>query len=401
MLEELFYIHRKVVEGVPLDFKRSLFTVIDWGSPPLCIFGPRGTGKTTMLLQHYHEKYHDVEKCLYISADNVEISALGLFKIAKEYFKYGGQALIIDEIHKYPSWAVELKNIIDTFKNKEILVSGSSSSELAQGKTDLSRRLVYYRLNGLSFREYLELKEGIRLPILSLNNIFESHVKITQEIVTLGPILKFFKNYLTAGYYPFFVEGDQTYLSKVLNIIEKALYEDVAAAGNIKKSSIHVLKKILWLVSTSVPFSINIEKLSRDLGISKEYVYVYLRYLEEAGLINSLRSAQKGRSAVRKPEKIWMENTNLLFAVNHELRSEGERGMVRETYFVNQLKGRAQMSLSPIGDFSVAGKQVVEVGGSGKTNRQIRSIKNSYIAADEIEIGALNKIPLYLFGMLY
>jgi len=401
MLEELFYIHKKTVEGIPTAFRRYLYDNIEWDSPHICITGGRGVGKTTMLLQHYREKYDDVEKCLYVSADNVDVSAIGLFNTAKEYFKYGGEALIIDEIHKYPSWQVELKNIIDTYRNKKILISGSSALELKEGKADLSRRVVYYKLNGMSIREYLILKEKLDFPRFSIAELLRNHMKVAQDISARGPILKYFKNYLMGGYYPFFVEGERVYLSKVLNIIEKVLYEDIAIMGSIKKSNIIVLKKILWLIATSAPFYVNIDKMSRELNISKEYIYAYLEYLDSAGLTHSLRTEDKGYKFVRKPEKIFMENTNLLYAINNSLLSESGQGVVRETFFVNQLKDSARITLSKVGDFRVADRYIFEIGGKGKSLLQITGMRDAYIAADRIEIGHNSRIPLYLFGFLY
>ena len=401
MLEELFYLHKKAVEGVPLTFKRYLYDDVSWGSPCLCISGARGVGKTTLLLQHFQERYGDVEKCLYISADNIEVAALGLLNTAKEYFKYGGHALIIDEVHKYPGWQIELKNILDTFKDKKILFSGSSSLKLQEGKADLSRRAVYYHLKGLSFREYLELKEGIKLQGYPLKDLLTGHVKIAQGAISGMPILKHFRDYLVYGYYPFFKEGEKTYLPKVLNTIEKVLYEDIAALGNMKRSNIQALKKMLWVVATSVPFTVNIDKMSRELHLSKEYVYAYLEYLEGAGLVSSLRSDAKGYKLARKPEKLFMENTNLLFAINNYLRSESEQGMVRETFFVNQLKDITKIAPGDAGDFVVDGKYHFEVGGKGKDFKQLKGLKNAYVVADRIEIGQGNKIPLYLFGFLY
>jgi uncharacterized protein len=401
MLDEIFYIHAKTVENVPVAFKRYLYDKIDWASGRVCVTGARGVGKTTMLIQHYHEKYGDVEKCLYVSADNIEICAMGLFNTASEYFKYGGRALIIDEVHKYPSWQVELKNIVDTFKDKAIMISGSSSLGLHKGNADLSRRMVYYSLKGLSFREYLCLKENIKMPAFDLGRVTSSHVSIAQEVSAKGPVLKYFKDYTRSGYYPFFLEGEGVYLNKVLNVIEKVLYEDIAVTGNIKKPHITALKKMLWLVATSVPFSVNISKLSRELGISKEYIYVYLEYLERAGLINSMRGAARGYKLVRKPEKIFLENTNLLLSLNNFLGSENEQGAVRETFFVNQLKGTENIVLSPKGDFLVGDRYTVEVGGKNKKAAQIKALKDAFIAADRIEIGYGNKVPLYLFGMLY
>ena len=401
MLEKLFAIHNNTVKNTPRAFKRYLCGRIDWKSGAICVTGARGAGKTTMLLQYYHEHYGDVEKCLYLSADNVEAAAAGLFSIASEYFAFGGKALIIDEIHKYPDWQVELKNIVDTFRGKKLLVSGSSSLDLKKGKADLSRRFAYYDLKGLSFREYLELKEGKVFPALKLDDILRGHVKHAQKISGQITVLKDFRNYLSAGYYPFFIESEAAYPQKVLNIIEKTLYEDVAIIGNVKPVHIAALKKILWLIAGASSFAPNIDKLSRELGISKEYVYHYLEYLEQAGIISALYCEGKGYKLLRKPAKLFLENTNLLAAINGSLKLDDDQGAVRETFFMNQVSGSGRITAAETGDFTVNSSLVFEIGGKSKTPKQIRGIKNAYLALDKIEIGAGNKIPLYLFGFLY
>ena len=398
MLEELFFIHKKTVEDTPLDFKRYLYNQIDWDAQAVCVMGPRGVGKTTLLLQHYHEVYHHVEKCLYVSADNIEVAAFGLFQIAKEYFQYGGDALIVDEIHKHPQWQNELKSILDTFKKKKIFVSGSSSLALQKGKVDLSRRLVYYSLKGLSFREYLMLKEKITVPSVSIEDIFSRHVALAGKVSSGGPVLKYFRQYLSTGYYPFFVEGETTYYAKLLNIIEKALYEDVAAMGNLKRSNIIVLKKMLWLIASSGPFTVNIEKMSRELRLSKEYVYSYLEYLEGAGLISCLRPGGKGYVMARKPQRIYIQDPNLLGVLHHQLMSGHDQGALRETFFVNQLKDFFKVTASDEGDFLLNDKYTVEIGGKDKGFDQIRKVKHAYVVADRIEIGAGKRFPSIFLG---
>lgn len=401
MLEELFFTHQKTVEDTPLDFKRYLYHQIDWKAQAVCVMGSRGVGKTTLLLQHYHEVYRNVEKCLYISADNVEVAAFGLFQIAKEYFQYGGDAIIVDEVHKYPQWQNEIKSILDTFKKNKIFISGSSSLALSEGKVDLSRRLVYYSLKGLSFREYLLLKEKVTVPSASLENIFSHHVALAGKVSSGVPVLKHFKQYLSMGYYPFFMEGETTYYAKLLNIIEKVIYEDVAAMGNLKRSNILILKKMLWLIATAGSFMVNIEKMSRELTLSKEYVYSYLEYLEGAGLISCLRPGGKGYALARKPQKVYIHDPNLLGVLHHQLMSERDQGALRETFFVNQLKDFFKVTASDKGDFLLNDKYTIEIGGKDKGFDQVRGIKDAFVAADRIEIGVGKKIPLYLFGMLY
>jgi len=401
MLEDLFFTHQKTIEDTPLDFRRYLYDRIDWKAQAVCVMGPRGVGKTTLLLQHYHEIYHNVEKCLYVSADHVEVAAFGLFQIAKEYFQYGGDALIIDEIHKYPQWPNEIKSILDTFKKKKVFVSGSSSLALQESKVDLSRRLVYYSLKGLSFREYLILKKKITMPSVSLEDILSHHVALAGKVSSGIPVLKYFAKYLSGGYYPFFLEGEETYHAKLLNIIEKALYEDVAALGNLKRSNILVLKKILWLIASSGSFTVNIEKMSRELKLSKEYVYSYLEYLQGAGLIACLRPGGRGYASARKPQKIYIQDPNLLGVLHHQLMSGRDQGALRETFFMNQLQGLFKVTASDKGDFLLKDKYTVEVGGKDKNFDQVRGVTDAYVAADRMEIGAGKKVPLYLFGMLY
>jgi len=401
MLEQLLLIHAETTKNVPLAFKRYLYDGIDWGSRCICITGARGTGKTTILLQYLTEKYDNPEKCLYISADHIDVAGTGLYRVAEEYFAYGGETLIIDEVHKYPAWQIEIKNIIDTFRTKKVIISGSSSLDLKRGKADLSRRFAYYDLKGLSFREYLKLKEKMEYSASTLDQILLYHAKLAKDISSVKPILKLFDKYLNGGYYPFVMEGETVYLQKVMNVIEKVFYEDIAVIGNLRKNSISVLKKLLWIVATSVPFTVNIERLSRELGTAKEYIYLYLDYLEDAGLLNPVHAEGKGLKLARKPAKLFLENTNLLAAVGGSLKTISDTGTIRETFFVNQLKQGYQVRYSNKGDFIIDDRYTFEIGGKGKDFRQLKDGKNSYVAADNIEVGFGKKIPLYLFGFLY
>lgn len=401
MLESIIAIHEKIVNEEWGKTQRYLFDDVNWNAPALCFFGARGVGKTTMLLQYYKEQYGSVEKCLYISADNINIISGGLFNLAMEYFSFGGNALIIDEVHKYSNWSVEVKNILDTFKSKQVIISGSSSLDLRRAKGDLSRRVRYYEVKGLSFREYLNFELGLNLKKYSLEDILRNHLKIAPKVKSNIAILQHFRNYLSHGHYPFFLESKGDYIHKLMNVIEKVLFEDVAVVFSLTQPKISVLKKILWLISTSHPFVPNISRMSKELNTSKEYVYNYLESLEMAGLIINLRNRTEGLKLVRKPGKIFLENTNLMHAITGSLHLEKNVGNIRETFFVNQLNNVTSIHLSTVGDFLVDEKYIFEIGGKNKGFSQIKGTENSYIAADGIEIGFGNKIPLWLFGFLY
>lgn len=400
MLEELISIHQEVMAATPITFQRYLYSKINWKALGLCILGDRGVGKTTLLCQNLLERYKTPDRALYLSADYVNVISYGLFKIAQQFFSLGGEALYIDEVHKYPDWSTEIKNILDAYKGHQVVFSASSSLDLNKSKGDLSRRVVYHRLLGLSFREYLLLSEGVQLPVLTLEEILNNHVAISSDFTSL-PILKHFQDYLKHGYYPFFMEGLEDYLSKVHNVIEKVLFEDVAVVYNLRQTTLPILKKILWLVATSNGLIPNIDKMSKNLGVSREMVYNCLEYLSSSGLLNDVYPAGKGNSLIRKPGKIYLNNVNLLNSVYGSLKLEGDLGGIRETFFVNQVGSMHKLNTYDQGDFLIDDKWVIEVGGKGKNDKQIRGEQNAYLAVDGIKTGFKNRIPLYLFGLLY
>lgn len=400
MLDELFEIHHEVMSTVPDRARRYLYEQIRWEGQAICIVGSRGVGKTTMMCQALLEQYGSVEKALYISADNINVLANGLFGIAQEYFKYGGEAIFIDEVHKYPDWSLEIKNIIDTYKRKKIIFSASSALELNKSKYDLSRRVVYYELKGLSFREYLYFAHNMEFDSYALQDIFKNHAKLAGKFKDIT-VLKHFQDYLKFGYYPFFLEGVGDVSHKINNVIEKVIFEDVAVVYNLKQSTLTVLKKLIWLVATSKGLAPVVDNISKNLGASREVVYQSFEYLEHAGiLINTYPQAQ-GMKLVRKPGKSYMDNSNLLYAICGNLRLESDLGNIRETFFVNQLQPDYGLHLHDHGDFILDDGIVVEVGGRSKDFRQVKGQNNAYLAVDGIEIGAGKKIPLYLFGFLY
>ena len=400
MLQRLIEIHDRVVNLKNRSYKRYLYDEINWSLNALCLFGARGTGKTTLMIQYYQDHYGSVEKALYVTADHVHVLSHGLAEIADAYFRSGGQALFIDEIHKYPGWSVELKNILDVYSDKQIIISGSSTLNLKNNNGDLSRRLVYYELLGLSFREFLHLEKGVQFPALTLVNLLENHVTLASEIKKNRSILKDFAEYLSYGYYPFFLEGKQEYMERLQNVIEKVIFEDIAFSFNLSQPKLPVLKKLLWIIANSDPFIPNMERISKDLGISREYVYHYITFLEKAGLIINLRRTGQGFNTMRKPAKIFLQNTGLIQALT-ETSMEQNKGATRECFFVNQLKTKHAVTILSQGDFLIDGQIVIEVGGRRKDKTQIEGLKNAWLALDDIEIGYQNTIPLYLFGMLY
>ncbi len=400
MLEELFAIHREVIAATTTKIRRYLYDLIHWDAQAICILGDRGVGKTTLMCQRLLEEYKTVERALYISADNINVAGRGLFKIAQEYFLYGGEALFIDEVHKYPNWSIEIKNILDTFKNCKIVFSASSSIDLKLSKGDLSRRVVYHNLLGLSFREFLHIHEGILFPSRTLDEIFKNHVNIAEEMSSIK-ILKLFNIYLSHGYYPFFTEGFEDYLSKLNNVIEKVIFEDIAVIFNLRQTTLPILKKILWLVSTTEGLTPNIDNISSSLGVSREMVYNCLEHLGQSGLLHNLYPAAEGMKLIRKPGKIYLNNTNLLWAINGTLKRDSGIGGARETFFANQVSSLHKISLHSQTDFLIDDYYSIEVGGATKNFDQIKNLDNSYLVVDGIPVGYKNKIPLYLFGFLY
>lgn len=401
MLQKLTEIHEYVVLKKNRKIKRYLYKKINWNTQAICIFGARGTGKTTMMVQHYFEHYNDSEKALYISADHISVISHGLYEVADTYFKSGGFALYIDEIHNYPNWSLELKNILDVFSDKKIVISGSSSLMLNSGKGDLSRRLIYYELKGLSFREYLLFSENVEYKPVKLEELLINHSKISASIVKNKSILKSFTNYLKFGYFPFFLEGKEEYSNRIMNILQKVIMEDMAITFNLSQPKLPAIKKLLWLLAASKPMAPNIQKLSSILGISREYTYHYIEYLEKSGLINTVKRHGKGTTPIRKPGKIFLENPNLLPVLSEDSGISSMKGTLRETFFVNQMKINNNISIPKNGDFIINNSYLFEIGGKNKDFSQIANIEKSFLALDDIETGFKNKIPLYLFGFLY
>jgi uncharacterized protein len=377
---------------------RFLKSEIDWEERLIGIVGARGAGKTTMLFMHIKENFSDRSKALYVSLDNLWFANNSLTDLCEYFCAYGGTHIFMDEIHRYPNWSIELKNIYDNYPELHIVFTGSSMLEIYKGEADLSRRAVRYELHGLSFREYLGIEKVMDLPIYSLNEILTNHSNIASEITTKVKILPLFKAYLEHGNYPFYRESVKNYASKLQNVINTVIENDLPAIEKIDYSGLYSIKKLLMILSSLVPYTPNIEQLSNEMKLNRASTLKYLRILNRAQLINELLPENKGMSLLTKSEKIYLNNSNLLYALTS---SQVEEGNVRETFFVNQLQVLHRVNAAKRGDFVVDGKYTFEVGGKNKSFDQIKDMENSYIAADNMEIGWGNKIPLWLFGLMY
>ncbi len=391
-----------------LKFKRSLYDEIDFSQQLIGVVGPRGVGKTTLMLQYLKEKFYknknDIDDAVYFLADNVALQKGDLFELARTlHIERGVKLICIDEIHRFPNWNQEIKNIYDSFPNLKVIFSGSSSIDLARGWYDLSRRGIVYNLPGFSFREFLMFYKGINFEKIKFKNLLKKHQTITKNFSTENKILKYFQEYLKTGYYPFFdkTKNIKLYGKQIGNIIDKIVYEDIASIYKLKTNNLIVFKQILYFFATITPGEININKLANSLNRNHATIAEYLNILQEAGLIRFLTNDKAGHRLVRHAEKIYLDNTNLLYVIGEIVGKKIEIGMARETFFLNQIQSIGRVPCYTVkGDF-IIDNIVFEIGGKNKTDEQISSVKNSFLVLDNILYGDKKTIPLYLFGFLY
>ncbi len=394
MLREIRDLQQILLKKYNIKYKRYFFDKIDFGKMTGLI-GARGVGKTTFLLQYLKASKLPISKKLYISADSVKIDSL--FELALEFQKEDGKLFIIDEIHKYHNFELELKKIYD-FLDLDIIFSGSSALKIDNAKADLSRRAVIYEIEGMSFREFIELKEGIDLPSFSLEDILEKHVDIAYELLDKFNLTLLFKEYLKYGYYPFYFDKKSHYLIKLNETINAVIEIDIPSVFPMEYQSIRNLKKLIRLVCESHPYTPNIKELLSKMEMGEDYrsLYRYLDYLHKAKILKLMRPTTKGDNIFTKPEKIYLNNTNL----HHGYCNEVEIGTIREVFFMS-MNFEHRVTIPKKGDFLIDDKYLFEVGGKNKSFKQIKDIENSFVVADDIEIGSANKIPLWLFGFLY
>lgn len=396
-MEDLLLEFQQKINRTSLDFQRYLIKEVDWNNQLISIKGARGSGKTTLLLQ-YAKQHLNLKTSLFVSLDHLFFTENTLVDLAKDFSKMGGSHLLLDEVHKYPNWSRELKLIYDDVPELKVIFTSSSMLEIYKSESDLSRRAVSYNLKEMSFREFIVFETGLVLKSYPLEDILENHTEITNSLLHhLKPIPLFIK-YLEFGAYPYYKENSKLYHQKLINTINLIIEIDINAVDHISYDLIIKLKKLLFAIATSAPFTPNITKLSERIGASRAVLIQAIKQLERAGLVNELYRPAKGIGVLTKPEKLFLNNTNLMFAI---AKNNTNVGNLRETFFVNQFKNLATIHLADYGDFLINEKYTFEIGGKNKTQIQIHNVKNSYIAKDNIEVGIGNIIPIWLFGFLY
>lgn len=378
------------MQNTTTGFKRYLYNEIKWDNRMIGIIGARGVGKTTMVLQYIKENL-DHKKALYVSADDMYFSENRLVDLADEFYKSAGEYLFIDEIHKYANWSRELKNIYDSFPSLKIVFTGSSVLDIPKGSADLSRRAIVYKLYGLSFREFLQIFHNYQTEVYSLKQIINNEVKL-KDIIHPLPL---FDDYLKRGYYPFGLENDMNI--RLGQIIVHTLETDIPQYANLNVGTSRKLKKLLSVIAESVPFKPNFSKISEMIGVSRNSLDDYFSYMDKAGLISQLRNETSGIRGLGKVDKIYLDNTNIIYNLAGE---KSNAGNIRETFFLNQMRVRNEVTSSKKADFSID-ESTFEIGGKNKQQKQIEKVRKSYVVKDNIEFGYQNVIPLWAFGFNY
>ena len=389
-MEQLYEFFNRKLKSTPTNFLRYKYERIKWDGRAFGIVGPRGVGKSTMLLQ-YIKLNLDMADTLYVSADHIYFSEHRLVDLADYFVKMGGKHLFIDEIHKYEGWSREIKQIYDSYEDLQIVISGSSILDIYKGMADLSRRLPICEMQGLSFREYLNLFHGINAPVCSLDEIL-NHKAVLPDVKHPLPL---FKDYLRRGYYPF--GRDEEFEMELLQVINQTMEVDIPTHLQANISLGKKLKSLLMVVAKSVPFKPVMQRLAEATEISRNDIPNYLVYMERAGMITQLRNSTGGIRGLGKVEKLYLDNTNLIYALSPE---HADIGNVRKTFFMNQARVMNDVTSSSISDFEINGK-TFEIGGRKKGQKHIENAEEGYIVKDDIESGYANVIPLWAFGLNY
>lgn len=388
--------HRKLA-ATDVRFKRYLYDRINWDVRLLGIKGARGVGKTTLLMQHIKETFANLDEVLYVSLDNMWFNNHSLEELVEFLYTHGVVHIYFDEVHKQKNWTQLLKNFYDNYPDLNIVYTGSAMLAIDNSKTDLSRRQSLYTLNGLSFREYLEYEGIASIPAISLEDLLSGHMKYAMEVASKIKVLKYFDAYLRSGYYPYYKESGEDYLMRVAEVAQLVIDSDIPSVEDITYTTILKIKKLLMVIAENVPLEPNINKLSAEMESTRDQTLKMLYLLDRAALLWLLTDKVKDYKHLTGPKKIYLNNTNLMYALSGKI----SEGTLRETFFANQVGAVSTLTMPKQGDFMTDGKYLFEVGGSRKTFDQIADLPNSYLALDDIETGSGCRIPLWEFGCLY
>jgi len=398
-MEGLYFIFYQQLKHIKMTFKRYLMDEISWQNRLICILGARGVGKSTLLLQHIKEQFGTAPRTvLYVSLDHIWFSANTLYELGERFVLQGGVYLFLDEVHKYKNWAQEIKNLYDAFPTLHIVFTGSAILEIEKGNADLSRRVTAYTMNGMSFREYLALDHKMIFAPVSLEQLVNCHVELSLDITSNLKILPLFSEYLKYGYYPYYQNDKNDFHNKLQRTIGVVLEEDLTSIEKIDYYSIDKIKKLLYVIASLVPFTPNISDLSSKIGVSRNSLLAYLHFLSKAKIINTLYADATAFRQLTKPEKIYLGDPNLCYAL--AFQQQPNMGNLRETFFYSQLFQHTIRYTSHT-DFKIDNHFFFEIGGKNKGTDQILELENAYLAIDDIENGYSNHIPLWLFGFLY
>lgn len=383
---------KEQLELVSLAFKRYNYDKLPWEARLVGLMGPRGVGKSTLILQHIKSKSPEEQaKSLYVSADHSYFTTSTLIETANQFVREGGEWLYIDEVHKYEGWSQELKQIYDSHPGLHVFFTGSSILDIIDGEADLSRRAILFDMQGLSFREYLEMFHGIKTPIRSLEDILNGKT----EIEGLQHPIPLFNQYLREGYYPFSKEG--FFQQRLQQVIRLTMEVDIPQYANMSPATGKKLRRMLSIIASNVPYKPEATGLANEIKVSRNDIPTYLLYMEKAGMIGQLRDETGGMRGLGKTEKVYLDNTNIIYALSGE---NANIGNVRETFFYNQTRLALDVTSSKVSDFSI-GKYTFEIGGAKKSHRQIKDVADSFIVRDDTEYANGDILPLWAFGLLY
>ncbi len=397
-LDEILRIYNRRLQGTPEGFKRYLIDKIDWRDNLIAIKGAKGTGKTTMLLQHIKESFADKDKALYLSLDNLWFETHSINDLIEYHYTHGGTHLFLDEVHYFPNWKTLIKNINNDYPGLHVVYTGSSMLKIDSGVADLSRRQLPYTLHGMSFREYLFYEGLAEIEPITLDFLLSNHHQIAEDILSNGmKILPMFGDYLRHGYYPFYKSVYSGFEIRLQQVVNHVLENDYPIIEGVEQSTIRKTKKMFMILAEQVPQTPNMSNLYNELETDRNQGLKMLYALEKAGLMALLSDKPKQIDKLSRPEKIFMDNSNLMYAY----ATNPNIGTVRETFFLSQLAVDHSVIYPAKGDFLVDGKYLFEVGGRKKSFEQIKDVDDSYMAVDDTEIGHHNRIPLWMFGLLY